>query len=374
MGRERKGGASAEFVEHRKNINIDDRAPTEEEVASLVNKLIFRDIPRSGRGELTDSEQKEHEKRVLGFERLFTIDSWEELIGKDQIKKDLQRVEKAKKRHGDGGIAKERADLLEAVLNNEAEMSNWVGEDAYTFQTFEYDDFFNGVDTVVEWEPDEDGEPPRLAIDFTTASDQGNVREKFDRIRNDLDKKDNYLAQVKYYFSDAKGEFESIDHVPHVVVGLDQDRMKMLAEDLHESEKGELGEHPVQLVLFEQMDKQLSSQLMYVARKLGRELSGDLASKVRGLRSIENASDILQDVLVGLESIELKDEDTERLVDMFQKIGSAYQKVHTVYQERLQVFDVKARAQAEGWWKGKKEGMSENFTHTLIEDNARKVG
>lgn len=374
MGRERKGGASAEFVKRQKNIDSEDGASTEEQVAAMVEQLVFRDIPRSGRDELTASEQKEHEKRVIGFERLFAIDSWEDLIGADQIEKDLKRVEKAKRRHGDGGIAKERADLLEAVLNNEAEMSNWMGEDAYTFQTFEYDDFFNGVDTVVEWEPEEGGEPPRLAIDFTTASNRADVREKFDRIRKDLDKKKDYLAQVKYYFSDAKGEFESIDHVPHVIVGLDQDRMKMLAEDLQGSEKGELGEHPVQLVLFEQMDEQLSSQLMYVVRKLGRELDGDLASKVRGLRSLEDSSDILRDVLADLDNLEVEDAKVARTVDMFKKIGSAYQKVHSLYQKRLNDFGVESRAQAEGWWKGKKEGMSENSTHALIEDNARNVG
>jgi hypothetical protein len=372
MGRERKGGASAEFVKRQKNIDSEDGA-SEEQVAAKVKQLVFRDIPRSGWDELTASEQKEHEKLVIGFERLFTIDSWEDLIGADQIEKDLRWVEKEKRSHGDGGIAKERADLLEAVLNNEAEMSNWMGEDAYTFRTFEYDDF-KGVDTVVEWEPEEGGEPPRLAIDFTTASNPAKVREKFDRIRKDLDKKKDYLAQVKYYFSDAKGEFESIDHAPHVVVGLDKDRMKMLAEDLQGSEKGELGEHPVQLVLFEQMDEQLSSQLMYVARKLGRELGGDLASKVRGLRSLEGSSDILRDVLAGLDNLEVEDAKVARTVDMFKKIGSAYQKVHSLYQKRLNDFGVESRAQAEAWWKGKKEGMSENSTHALIEDNARNVG
>ncbi|MBP9731891.1 MAG: hypothetical protein KBD29_00305 [Candidatus Magasanikbacteria bacterium] len=127
--------------------------------------------------------------------------------------------------------------ILEAVLTRQIELANWFGDDAITFQTHEYDDYVGGVDMVIEWPGDGDGEPIRLAIDVTLASNIDTIANKIMRGRQDIEQGKSsttkgkvFLSQVKYYVDPNTEEQISLEMVPKVIIGTDIEGIKRLVQ------------------------------------------------------------------------------------------------------------------------------------------------
>lgn len=163
-------------------------------------------------------------------------------------------------------VSKQFADVLEAVVLEETELSNWLGENAHTFKSSDHDDFNNKVDMIAEWVvPGEGSQVVGLAVDVTYGG--GSVFKKLEQIKAEID--GGKLRSVKY-FRDTEGNMRPQHNVPRVVLGVSQEVVEKLAHLWVHGKKAELGNHPIQRVFLIEMETQLRVAAAY-AREQGNE-------------------------------------------------------------------------------------------------------
>ena len=181
--------------------------------------------------------------------------------GEENIKKDNELIARLKEKHQKENSSEEKgakilADILEAIILEESELSNWLGENTSTIKASDYDDYVNGIDAIIEFEEETTTNHVALGIDATFSKD---IHKKFDRIKKEIE--DGVLAEAKYFSSSfIKGRHKQI---PRLVIGADVKTIKELGElwldkdSQTEGRKGEvkkaLEKHPMQFQILKQM-------------------------------------------------------------------------------------------------------------------------
>jgi hypothetical protein len=154
------------------------------------------------------------------------------------------------------------AKVFEVIVAEQMELSNWLGETAMTEQASKYDDYKNGVDTVVEFDEPEGASHLALAIDVTSSHE---LRRKFERIKREID--DGVLTKVKYFVSENLGFRDEKANIPRVVIGADRKTILDLVERWLDKDNKALAEHVVQAIVLEEMITQLEAFLIYAKSK-----------------------------------------------------------------------------------------------------------
>lgn len=196
----------------------------------------------------------------------------------ERDKKEVERLEsifqKTNAENPDAETLAKRGKLFEAMINNQIESSNWLGENATVIIPSKYDDYVNKIDSILEFNDEGTKSHLALAIDVTKSLDE--VQKKMSQVKKSIDSGE--LSTVKYFRSeDERGEKTRI---PRVVIGADQKTMNGLAELLlrFHSAKGEdfkkvrslLEKHYAQLQIILEIRNQLSAFKKY-AQETGRE-------------------------------------------------------------------------------------------------------
>src|SRR5690606_659085 len=121
-----------------------------------------------------------------------------DLYSEEIIKRDKKATEEAlrnfnEKNSEEDKQAKILADIFEAIIFDQGEMSEWFGKNVTTVKTSKYDDIVNGIDAILEFEEKQRRSHLALGIDATyqTFADQ-----KIDRIRNRIERGE--MGKVKY--------------------------------------------------------------------------------------------------------------------------------------------------------------------------------
>lgn len=164
-----------------------------------------------------------------------------------------------------------RALILEAILAQQIEQANWLGDDCFVVCTSKYDDYVNHTDIVVEFRHNK--EPIRLAIDVTTNKNREQLTKKIEYIEKDI--YNDKLTSLKYYLFDEmepsyKGKLEL---VPRVVIGTDNDGVERLCEIVKKTigrEKGskeKLANYYLQIEFLEEIKRQLEYFIEYAKIK-----------------------------------------------------------------------------------------------------------
>jgi len=174
----------------------------------------------------------EHEKSAID------ISEFKKLYGEAQINRDRESV-RNKKAHIKEAHTEptHRAKILEALLSQQIELSNWFGEDALTIVPSEYDDLFNGVDVAIEFERADSYRYMAAGIDVTSSSQA--IDKKLGIIKSHI--LDEALTKMKYFFSeraDSRGEKSKI---PAIVIGTDIKMIRELCEIWLNANKQRLG-------------------------------------------------------------------------------------------------------------------------------------
>lgn len=147
----------------------------------------------------------------------------------ERIQIDKKRVEGIKTKIQKRGTEPTRkARLLEMVLTDQIELSNWFGQDTHTIVPAEYDDIFNGVDIALETVDESGAKHLALGIDATSSTMK--IREKLKKIKEHI--ADGTLTKLEYFHSDdydpeyygAKG------NIPSVVIGTSGKTIRELGE------------------------------------------------------------------------------------------------------------------------------------------------
>ncbi len=113
------------------------------------------------------------------------------------------------------------SEAFEVIVTEGIQHYLWFGENAQTVRTSKYDDRYNGIDAVVEYDEGKK-EPERiaLAIDASMNPDFAKVEYKIKRNVAKL-KGERQLARVKYFESATTGKKSALEGVIPVVVGLE---------------------------------------------------------------------------------------------------------------------------------------------------------
>ena len=162
--------------------------------------------------------------------------------------------------------SKKIADVFESILLMQTEMNEWLGQNASTLKASRYDDYVNKVDMVAEWSsPEEGSRVLALAVDVTFGVKS--IEKKMMEIRSEIEK--GQLGSIRY-FRDQQGDLMGTrKNVARTVIGISQPVIEQLAALWLENKNKALGEHPIQRLIIDQIQMQLSAMERY-AIKLGR--------------------------------------------------------------------------------------------------------
>ncbi len=201
------------------------------------------------------------------------------------------------------------AKILEAMLNELIELYDWMGPDATTITTSDFDDIGNGVDMVAEFPDKEEksrlvGDPTErreksashlaLAVDVTFASEIG---KKIERIQREIERGE--LASVKYFESEFLGEKGRLPTIPRVIIGADVDTIKNLGALWLAEDKKALAVHEIQKVILEEVRMQLEVFAEYARIKNQEKVAETYKATLEVIQDIlEDKKDISIDALL----------------------------------------------------------------------------
>lgn len=198
----------------------------------------------------------------------------------EEIERDLTAVERKKsKLLQENPERHKRAVILETVLSEQIELSDWFGKNALTITPSEYDDLFHGVDIAAEFK--EEGGFKYLAIDITSSAKA--VERKIRKIKEGI--RTGQLTEVKYFSSERNSSPDlpgPLKQLPNAIIGVDSRTIIELsriwleifkakkaksresssnAQDLYAADiktaKDKLARHRVQVLILKELEKQL---------------------------------------------------------------------------------------------------------------------
>lgn len=203
----------------------------------------------------------------------------------EEIKRDQKYVERIEKKIADEQTPEQaesakKAEVFEALLYDQTEKQNWLGQDTSTIKTSRFDDIANGVDMAVEVLPeDKPASHIGLAVDATFSND---VDAKIKAILKSID--EGTMAHIKYFHSENTDDRKKLYKIPRVVIGAGADTVDSLAElwlrasskkadaSVVKESKETLRAHFIQFQILEQILMQLHAFEAYARRK-GRDES-----------------------------------------------------------------------------------------------------
>jgi hypothetical protein len=187
-----------------------------------------------------------------------------DLYGEENVLRDLRKVEQLKS-HFESHESKVASEVFEALVVQHTELSDWLGPNADTIRTSEYDDIINGVDLVLEFNEDKSTRHLALGVDITFGS-TSSMQKKFDRIKKEIEADE--LARVKYF--KAHGYEGSLKQLPRVVIGVELDKVIQLAGLWDRKDNKALANHITKDIIAEEIERQLRTFLIY-AQSLHKE-------------------------------------------------------------------------------------------------------
>ncbi len=204
------------------------------------------------------------ETRGVDVDRMLSFTG---IYPRSQIEEDILSVQAAEKRfkrdnnmRGKNEMGEKTGDNLEFVIDRCAEQNNWFGENSFLTRTLKYDDYFNGVDFVLEYDTDENG-PKRLALMVDCTMSQDNMDKKISRNLSILGQ-----TRIKYFESQIDGSKGEIFCVP-VVIGLDENSVFELLDNLKNNHY--LENSPAQIAFLEEIRMQLRLYRHVLSNKIG---------------------------------------------------------------------------------------------------------
>lgn len=180
---------------------------------------------KEGEEKLSESENKVYELLVPRHRSsAVKMEEFSDLYH-DGVELDKARIEE-KKKHFIETFSAKRGKIAEAILSEQIELSNWLGQEASTIVPSEFDDMINGVDVAVEFEKEEGFKHLALGLDITSSARE--IRRKLFEARKHILKGD--LTQIKYFISEKSHIRGEISRIPWLLVGIDKKLIRELCE------------------------------------------------------------------------------------------------------------------------------------------------
>lgn len=221
---------------------------------NVVNLLDRRDVNEREHPVI----KRMHPKAVkILSDAAFKPEDFKHHFSPESIEADLRELKARKESFAEENGIKHIADVFEALVFQHAELSNWLGQNAETIRTSEYDDVVNGVDLIVEFT--DEGTSKHLALGVDVTFGTRSINRKFLHIKHEIER--DRLADVKYF--EAHNHTGSLKQLPRVVIGVEMDTVIALAALWMNDRKKELSEHFVRDILVQEVTLQLKKFLEY---------------------------------------------------------------------------------------------------------------
>ena len=293
---------------------------------------------------LSEAEEKafellktKYEKAPIDMSKFEKIDGY----GPERIKRDKKRIEKKKKEIGELGTEPtKKARLLEALLTEQIELSEWFGESTYTIIPAEFDDLFHGVDLALEIEDGDRVKHLALGIDITSSPVA--IRKKLKIIKDHI--ANGTLTAMEYFHSEDHNPdfYGTMSNIPQVVIGTDSKTIKELGElwmsayglakirrdskqlslspeaEEHQKKstkeaKQNLADHRVQILMLEEIKMQLIAFRKFALIKLGEYKTRNDMDLIEKLTMVINKFDSTLDLINSI----LSQKKTPSIDDVF---------------------------------------------------------
>ncbi len=217
-------------------------------------------------------------------------DSFHDIYEDSEIEEDknyVLRMKREFKKHEnkESEKSKEIANAIEIIINDQIELSDWLGGETYTYQTSEYDDIKNGIDAVLEFiseDKENDQSFLGIAFDITYKND---VSKKFFRIKKEIE--ENEKNNIKYFQSENTEYKGPIENIARLVIGLDINSGEELIELYCEKENKKLENHFFQFQLIDELLYQLDVFIKYSERIENKDsyiLYKEIKEKIEGIK------------------------------------------------------------------------------------------
>jgi len=218
----------------------------------LIRKIDSRISPE-------ESEAFKKAQAVIGRDR-FRPEDFKDVYGPEEIARDAARVRRIEDGINASGQPETEhsrlATIFEALFHEHVELSEWLGKGIVSYRTSNFDDYVNGVDCVLGVEVESRGLTARsyiaLGIDVTTGLHS--LEKKFDRIFEEIRGKK--FVEVKYFATNKEEQSHfrgKLQNLIRLVAGADVDTVKTLSELWVNGKNKELGIHPIQHQILEEM-------------------------------------------------------------------------------------------------------------------------
>lgn len=210
-------------------------------------------------------------------------DSFHDIYEDSEIEEDKNYVLRMKREfkrdeNKESEKSKEIANAIEIIINDQIELSDWLGGETYTYQTSEYDDIKNGIDAVLEFiSEDEESDQNFLGIAFDITY-KNDVSKKFFRIKKEIE--ENKKNNIKYFQSENTEYKGSIENIARLVIGLDIKSGEELIELYCKKENKKLENHFFQFQLIDELLYQLDVFMRY-SEKVGNKDSYILYKEIK---------------------------------------------------------------------------------------------
>lgn len=153
--------------------------------------------------------------------------------------------------------------ILEAIIYEHGEQSNWFGPHCQTIKTTPYDDIAHGVDEIIEFsEPGKETSHLALGIDATYSTDR--LGEKISQILNKIDS--GQLSKVDYFVSGDGSYRGELNKIPIIILCATEGTVRSLA-DIWVNDGRSLAENPFQLQILEEAAIQLDFFAKYAEKR-----------------------------------------------------------------------------------------------------------
>lgn len=224
------------------------------------------------KGVLTDNEIKLETFAGLYDEDILTRDT-----------KEIERLEEIFEQ----SPSKIHADILEAIICEHGELSDWFGTESEVIKTSRFDDYINKIDMVIETKEDGQGVSrfSHLALGVDVTFGSRDLHKKFDAIRANIN--NGVLGEVKYFHSDRHHFTGRLRKVPQIVVGVAIERVKELGLLWMNRKSKELSEHAVQVTILEEAALQLQAFADYARRNNTKETENVVPILEKELQKIQ---------------------------------------------------------------------------------------
>lgn len=193
---------------------------------NFENLNLIKPIPLSKNPELMNRLNEKKIKIVDEFrpKEMDFIDVYPE----NEILADLEEIRRIEETFHNTEEEKHKTELsslLEAVLADQIESNNWLGENTEIVPASRYDDIKNGVDIISIYREEDSEDYLGLGVDVAFANDHKNIISKLDNIKFSL--KNAHIPNLKYFEDPNTGEHKKL-LIPKVIVGTRQSSAEKL--------------------------------------------------------------------------------------------------------------------------------------------------